>query len=365
MKLIASWQPYTLQFKFDAGTSRGVLREKNTWFLLLRQSGQAEVVGIGECGPLKGLSPDDRPDFEDQLTALCNALQQMELPVMPSPEQLARELVPVQFPAIRFGLETALYDLQNGGRREIFTNTFSQGKEAIPINGLIWMGDKNFMLQQINDKLAQGYTCIKMKIGAIDFEEECRLLGYIRERYSASQVTLRVDANGAFTPEDALSRLEQLARYDIHSIEQPIKAGQWQQMANLCAQTPLPIALDEELIGVHAPEQKAFLLDEIKPQYIILKPTLVGGMGGCREWIQLAEVRNIPWWITSALEANIGLNAISQFTAEFKPALPQGLGTGQLYHNNIPAPLHISRGELHYNTTQDWDLNALSLVRRH
>jgi o-succinylbenzoate synthase len=360
MMLKASWQPYTLQFKFDAGTSRGVLRQKNTWYLLLNDTNRPGITGIGECGPLAGLSPDDRPDFEQHLTALCYTLNKLELPEHVEPEQLARELVPAEFPAIRFGLETALYDLLQGGTRIIFNNSFSQGKQAIPINGLIWMGDKAFMLKQIQEKLAQGYSCIKIKIGAIDFEEECRLLAYIRERFSASEITLRVDANGAFSPQKAQQYLERLAHYDLHSIEQPIKAGQWTQMNVLCAQTPLPIALDEELIGINNIEEKAELLDTINPQYIILKPTLVGGMGGCREWIHLAEARNIPWWITSALESNIGLNAISQFTAEFSPVLPQGLGTGQLYHNNIAAPLQISGGELHYNASQGWDLSPIA-----
>lgn len=358
MKLKASFVPYRLQFKFKAGTSRGVLTDKYTSFIKVYAQGNDKVFGLGECGPLKGLSIDDRPDFEQQLQEVCNKLSSQDW-IIHSPEEIAETIVPVEFPAIRFGLETALYDLQNGGKRLIMPGSFSAGEEAIPINGLVWMGDKAFMLQQIDQKLAQGYSCIKMKIGAINFEDECRLLEYIRSRYSASVITIRVDANGAFTAEDALQKLEKLASYDLHSIEQPIKQGQIEQMALLCKHTPLPIALDEELIGIHKLEEKQQLLEQIKPQYIILKPTLVGGIKSSKEWISLATQQQIGWWMTSALESNIGLNAISQFTASYQLTMPQGLGTGQLYHNNIPSPLFIEKGNLLYKQEQAWDVSHI------
>ncbi|WP_317170122.1 o-succinylbenzoate synthase [Rhodocytophaga rosea] len=255
-------------------------------------------------------------------------------------------------PAIQFGVETALLDLRNGGKRIIFKNDFSAGKTGIPINGLIWMGKPEFMRQQIDEKLMQGYTCLKLKIGALDFDKECELLGYIRKQYPAEQITLRVDANGAFSTGDALEKLKILAQYDLHSIEQPIRQGQWSEMASLCRHTPLLIALDEELIGVI--DKKQELLQTIHPQFIILKPSLLGGFHHSLEWIKLAEKMNIGWWITSALESNIGLNAISQFTASLNNPLPQGLGTGQLYSNNITSPLEISKGYLHYNLARSW-----------
>ena len=235
-------------------------------------------------------------------------------------------------------------DMKNGGKRIYFDNDFTTGKRQLPINGLVWMGDKNFMREQIEQKLEEGFTTIKMKIGAIDFETEIKLLESIRNRYDKDQITLRVDANGAFSPEEAMQKLTELAQLDIHSIEQPIKQGQWSKMRELCAQTPLDIALDEELIGVNERTKKIELLDTIKPQYIILKPSLHGGISGTQEWIELAEERNIPWWITSALESNIGLDAICQLTAEYQNGLPQGLGTGSLYTNNLTSNLVVSDG---------------------
>jgi O-succinylbenzoate synthase len=358
MKIYATFIPYKLKFKFEAGTSRGVLTEKFTSFIVLRSEENDTLLGIGECGPLKGLSIDDRPDFEVQLQEVCTRLNKRSWENQ-DPEDIASSVVPDAFPSIRFGVETALYDLISGGKRRIFDNGFSRSKASIPINGLVWMGSKEFMLEQIDQKLEQGYTCIKMKIGAINFEEECRLLEYIRRRFSSSDITIRVDANGAFTANDALQKLQQLAAYDLHSIEQPVKQGQQELMAHLCKESLLPIALDEELIGVHEPAKKLQLLETIRPQYIILKPTLVGGFRSSREWISLAEQMGIGWWITSALESNIGLNAISQFTANYNISMPQGLGTGQLYHNNIPSPLVIHQGKLHYEPTQPWELSQL------
>ena len=238
-------------------------------------------------------------------------------------------------------------DLQQGGKRVVFDNAFAHGKLQIPINGLIWMGSEVFMREQIESKIEAGFSTIKLKIGAIDFDSEIKLLSSIRDQFDSSQITLRVDANGAFSPNEALQKLERLSNLGIHSIEQPIKAGQWQEMEKLCASTPLPIALDEELIGINRLEEKMKLMDAIRPQYIILKPSLHGGIKGCREWIALSEERNIPWWFTSALESNVGLDAICQFTAEYKNDLPQGLGTGSLYVENTPTTLKVENGMIY------------------
>ncbi|WMJ73091.1 o-succinylbenzoate synthase [Cytophagaceae bacterium ABcell3] len=348
MKLRASYQKYNLKFKFDAGTSRGVLKDKNTWFVKLYHPENPEVFGFGEAGPLKGLSVDDRPDFETQLSTICQLINEGQ----PLPSINFNE-----FPSIAFALETALADLENGGKKTIVDTSFSQGKEGIPINGLIWMGAEEFMAEQLKDKLAQGYACIKIKIGAIDFEAECRLLQFIRSQYSAREMEIRVDANGAFDPDDALKKLDRLAVYDLHSIEQPIKQGQFEKMHEVCKHSPVPVALDEELIGMAGREEE--VLDRIRPQFIILKPTLLGGMQASETWISCAEKFGIGWWITSALESNIGLNAIAQFTSQFNVEMPQGLGTGQLYHNNIPSPLVIQTGKLLYKANHMWDVGFL------
>lgn len=328
--ICARYYKKTFQFKRPSGTSRGVLTEKHAWFLEVSNSEAPEIIGIGECSIIPGLSPDfdSFEKYEAQLDALC--------------EDLSLDLS--HWPSIKFGLETALLDLQNEGKRIIFDNAFTRGELQIPINGLIWMGDSHFMQTQIEEKLKAGFTTIKMKIGAIDFDSEIELLKSIRKRYSKNEITLRVDANGAFTPHEALSKLAILSELDIHSIEQPIKAGQWDEMKQLCSKTKLPIALDEELTGIHLRSEKQKLIEHINPQYIILKPSLHGGISGTQEWIEIAESFNIPWWITSALESNIGLNAICQLTAQYTTTLPQGLGTGSLYVNNIPSHLAVSNG---------------------
>ncbi|GAB3195897.1 o-succinylbenzoate synthase [Pontibacter aydingkolensis] len=353
MSLKLAYTSHTLQFKFDARTSRGAIREHKVNYISIFDTSQPEVVGIGECAPLAGLSIDHRPDLEEKIkkvAALVNA-QKVSLEAgKPLPDELDLSV----WPALYFALETAMLDLKNGGKRLIYNNGFSRGEAGIPINGLIWMGDGDFMRDQIANKLKEGYTCLKLKIGGLDFGQELEILQSIRERTPADCLTIRVDANGAFTAEDAFKKLERLAKYDIHSIEQPIKQGQPEEMAQLCAYTPVPIALDEELIGVQEMSEKEELLDQIKPQYIILKPTLVGGLAASAGWIKLAEARSIDWWMTSALESNIGLNAISQFTAQHDITLPQGLGTGQLYHNNIASPLHIKNGELWYASDAVW-----------
>lgn len=333
--LIATFEKRTFQFKRPSGTSRGVLTEKHAWFITVYNSKSPSIKGIGECSIIPGLSPDfeDFESYETKLQAVC--------------DDLTSDLS--DWPSIRFAIETALLDLKNGGKGIYFKNAFTSSQKRIPINGLVWMGDIDFMREQIDAKLAAGFTTIKMKIGAINFDSEIELLQSIRDRYSSNDITLRVDANGAFSPDDALSKLRQLSDLDIHSIEQPIKAGQWNEMAELCQQTPLDIALDEELIGVNDIEEKKRLIQTIQPQYIILKPSLHGGIIGCREWIKIANENGIPWWITSALESNIGLNAICQFTAEYDNDLPQGLGTGSLYVNNVESSLTVENGHIFVN----------------
>lgn len=343
----------TLQFRFDAGTSRGVLRSKDVFWIKAFRAESPEICGWGEAAPLVKLSPDDRPDFEE---VLAKVLKQMKSIAWKMEENFIlekfKEVIPFELPSIRFGMETALLDLKNGGKKKLFDNPFYDRNQPIPINGLIWMGDREFMLEQIDKKIEEGYDCIKVKIGAIDFDQELELLRYIRNRFSQEQITLRVDANGAFPKEYALLKLSKLAELGIHSIEQPIAAGNVEAMRKLCEATPLPIALDEELIGV---ESKGELLDRIKPQYIILKPTLVGGILETREWIRLAEERGIGWWMTSALESNIGLNAIAQLTSTFNPTIHQGLGTGKLYHNNLESPLEIKTGLIQYSAEKSWE----------
>lgn len=353
--LQASWKKRTLEFKFEAGTSRGVLNTKDSYFIQVFDPSSPLQSGWGEAGPLPNLSVDDVPDLEAQIEELVRGLAGQ--PVDWTAEgvlRFCRDYIPESLPSVRFAFETALLDLFYGGEKVLFPNSFVRGQLEIPINGLIWMGKKDFMLQQIQEKLDQGYSCIKMKIGAIDFQQECELLGYIRKRFSADQITLRVDANGAFKAEDALEKLEALAQYELHSIEQPIRQGQEKEMAALCKVSPIPIALDEELIGVSRREHRERLLDTLLPPYIILKPSLVGGIYDTREWIGLAEERGIAWWMTSALESNIGLNAITQLAASYPLALPQGLGTGQLYHNNIDSPLCITNGNIHYTQEGSW-----------
>ncbi|WP_242919322.1 o-succinylbenzoate synthase [Pontibacter liquoris] len=347
MSLTLSCKPHTLKFKFDARTSRGALSEHKVYFLHLWELDEPGIIGVGECAPLAGLSIDDRPDLEQKLQEVVQQVNEGSINLQAG-QPLPGELQLQEWPALQFALETALLDLQHGGRRVLYDNAFSRGEAGIPINGLIWMGDKQFMQEQIKKKLSEGYTCLKLKIGSLDFATELALLQQIRETASARELTIRVDANGAFAPQEAFKKLERLARYDLHSIEQPIRQGQHELMAELCAHTPIPIALDEELIGVQHTDARASLLQQLKPQYIILKPTLLGGLEASSNWIRLAEAQGIGWWITSALESNIGLNAISQFTANYTIKMPQGLGTGQLYHNNIPSSLQIEQGLLWY-----------------
>lgn len=330
--------PRLFHFKKPAGTSRGVYTFRQSWLLRITSPDMPVRTAWGECAPLPALSCDDRPDYANVLREICDETQQ-------SGTLDNRKWQ--DFPSMLFGLETALRHWQTG-RFALWDTPFSRGEEGICINGLIWMGDYESMYRQIETKMAAGYRCIKLKIGAIDFERELDLLKFIRRHFSVHDVELRVDANGAFTPADAPRKLEELAKLDLHSIEQPIRAGQPEAMASLTATSPLPIAFDEELIGVNTDEGKAELLDRLHPQYIVLKPSLHGGMAGCRKWIDLAEERGIGWWVTSALESNIGLNAIAQWCATLHPAMPQGLGTGLLFTDNIPMPLEIRKDCLWY-----------------
>lgn len=330
--------PRRLHFKQPAGTSRGSYTTRDVWYLHLTSDKYPDRVGIGECAPLPKLSCDDMQGYESVLAHICNEVT----------EQGGFSVESLRdYPSILFGLETAFRHLERGCF-ELWDTPFSRGEVGIPINGLIWMGDYKKMLEQIEAKMAVGFRCIKLKIGAINFEEELALLRFIRSHFSAKEVELRVDANGAFAPADAMEKLKRLAELDLHSIEQPIRAGQWEDMARLTAETPLPIALDEELIGINIPERKQCLLDSVHPQYIILKPSLHGGMAGGNEWIREAEKRNIGWWITSALESNIGLNAIAHWCAAFNNPMPQGLGTGALFTDNVDMPLEVRKDSLWY-----------------
>lgn len=361
MALQAHFYKHTLNFSFDAGTSRGVLRKKDSYYIKVWNSEAPEVFGLGEAGPLSGLSPDFGAMAEEKLKHICKTINRGEWSTEAFPGWVPSSLAKGNiedlhaFPSVQFALETAFRDLENGGIRKIFFNDFFLRHTPIPINGLIWMGEKAFMKKQIVEKIGTGFTTIKLKIGAIDFEEELGLLKFIRSEFAGENLVLRVDANGAFAPSDAAEKLKRLSEYHLHSIEQPIAVNQEDTLADLCENTPVPIALDEELIcNFH---RKEALLAAVKPQYIILKPSLMGGISGCREWIQAAERSGIGWWITSALESNVGLNAICQFTAEFDNPLPQGLGTGQLYTNNFASPLDIHRGKIFYDPAGGWDLS--------
>lgn len=343
--MIANYKKYTLRFKIPAGTSRGIYKSKDSWFIFLSDK---ENTGIGECSLLRDLSIDEQPDFEEKLHMVCS---QINTGTFNLNEKL------YDFPAIQFGLETALLDLKNGGKHILFPSEFTETKRGIPTNGLIWMGDKQTMRRQIAQKIDQGFSCIKMKIGAIDWESEKHLITQMRKQFNAAQLSIRVDANGAFTLAQARDVLSELAALQVHSIEQPIKAGQWNEMAELCADTPVPIALDEELIGVYPFGRKRELIDSIRPQYLILKPGLLGGFSASDEWIKLAEENGVGWWATSALEANIGLNAIAQWAFTKNNNMHQGLGTGMLFSNNIASPLELRGENLFYNSERSWKLD--------
>ena len=349
--LHARFVSHTLHFKTPGKTSRGTLLTKESWYLLLHDL-DIGYVGIGECSILPNLSIDHRPDYEQMLRSICRQI---------NAGALVDSLRLEEFPSIAFALEMALADLAHHSASGciLFPSKFTTGEAGIPINGLVWMGNRDYMEQQVKDKLAQGFSTIKLKVGALDFETELDIIRNIRKQFSPSDITIRLDANGAFTPANAAERLSRFAEYAIHSIEQPIKQGQVEEMAALCACSPIPVALDEELIGIFSAQQKEQLLNTIRPHYIILKPSLVGGFAQSREWIVAAEKHRIGWWITSALEGNVGLNAIAQWTYTLNSPMPQGLGTGQVFTNNIESPLTIANGNLYYRSEKPWDLSLL------
>lgn len=338
--MTARWFRYQLNFKRPAGTSRGVMHYRNTWFIILEKDGK---TGIGEAAMLSGLSADDHPGFEKSLDQLISLINRNE----PIDKSWLNNL-----PSLRYGLETARISLETKTPWLPYPSEFTNGRRNIPINGLIWMGEPAFMKSQIKEKISQGFRCIKMKIGAIGFNEELSLLKMIRREFSGKELELRVDANGAFSPDKALEKLNRLAELNIHSIEQPIRAGQWEEMARLCENSPVPVALDEELIGINTPAEKQRLIETIRPAWLILKPALVGGFDAAEEWIGMAEKSGTGWWVTSALESNLGLNALAQWTAALDNPLPQGLGTGSLFTNNFRFPLFVRSGELCYNPSE-------------
>lgn len=341
--------PHTLKFKSPSGTSRGIYTNHKVWYLIFRNISDPAHFGIGECAPLPDLSCDFTEDYEYVLKSFCEITEKNQSVDI----HLLRK-----YPSILFGMETAIQHYQQKSW-QLWNTPFSNGKKGITINGLIWMGSFSEMKERIDIALEKGYRCIKMKIGAIDFDSELELFRQIRKQYSKEELELRVDANGAFNAEEAIDKLNLLAELNIHSIEQPIKAGRWEEMSALCASSPLAIALDEELIGVNDYKVKRSLLEKIKPQYIILKPTLHGGISGCEEWISIANELDILWWATSALESNIGLNSIAQWCATLNNNLPQGLGTGSLYSNNIGLPLTIEGEQLWFNPMGTFpDLNS-------
>lgn len=339
--LKARYIPYTLQFKQPARTSRSVMAEKETFFVAVYDD-QTGVTGYGEAALFRGLSADDTPDFERRLAAACSAIDDIDIESITSS-------------AIRFGIETALSDLTHGGTMR----PFSDGDFAIPINGLVWMADKHTMIRQMRQKLDQGFRCIKIKIGGIDFDDELDMLATLRSEFAPDQVELRLDANGAFKPDDAMGKLNRLASYHIHSIEQPIKAGQLDAMAEICRKSPIPIALDEELIGLTSDADKLRMISYVKPAFVILKPSLCGGFAEADRWIAAAETEGVKWWATSALESNVGLNAIARWTAAKSLDMPQGLGTGALYDNNVGSPLVVKDAKISVDNTLQWDLSKI------
>lgn len=333
----AAFAPYRLIFKFKAGTSRGILTYKDTYFIKVWDEAEPEKFGIGECALFRGLSAEDTPDYETALENVCRCVSN------DTQVDLSR------YSSICFGLETALYDFANGCRHEYYKSPFLEGESSLPINGLVWMGTKDEMIRRIDEKLDLGFTVIKIKIGAINFEEETDVIRHIRSRYSSSDVQIRLDANGGFSTDNALERIKILSDFDIHSLEQPIKAGNWEAMAALCEKSPIPIALDEELIGISDYMTMNELLKNIHPGYIILKPSLMGGIMRAEDWLKMAAQYDIGGWITSALESNVGLTALSQWVATLQPLIPQGLGTGNLFENNFVCPLELVGERLRYN----------------
>jgi o-succinylbenzoate synthase len=340
----AQYNQRILKFNEPGGTSRGVLLEKPSWFIKVWNFENPACIGIGEVSVIPGLSPDDLENIEFKIEQGCSNINNLNIEDSEYWEG---------FPAVRFGFETALLDLKNGGKRILFPSAFSQSQKGIEINGLVWMGDLETMQRLVHQKIEEGFRCIKLKIGAIDFQKELKLIELISTQFG--QLEIRLDANGAFSPGEALNKLHELNKFRIHSIEQPIKPRQWQQMAEICLKSPIPVALDEELIGLESEKERKEMLETIKPQYIIIKPSLVGGLAESEKWISLAHDNRIDWWATSALESNIGLNAIAQWCFIQKVVLPQGLGTGKVFSNNFLSPLEVINGQLWYLANKEWD----------
>lgn len=346
----AAYAPYRLDFNFKALTSRGALPWKDTYYIKVWDESVPEQYGIGECAVFRGLSADDHPDYEETLRQLCQGINRGERCDIS------------KWSSIKFGLETALFDYQNGCVRTPFPGDFTNGRSHVDINGLVWMGTLDEMTSRAEAKIADGFKCIKIKVGSHDFNKELELIDRIRVAHGPEELEIRLDANGAFAPDNALDRVKRLAQLDIHSIEQPIAAGQWEAMSFLCENSPVPIALDEELIGCHTPEEMHKMLYYIHPAYIILKPALCGGFSGATDWILNAESKSIGWWVTSALESNVGLNAIAQWVAAMNVDMPQGLGTGGLYTNNIHSPLSLRGEQLGYDPDKGWHMPELQWI---
>ena len=338
----ASVKKIDLQFISPGQTSRGTLYSKPSWIITLSDG---DYEGTGECSVIPGLSPEYVAGYEEKVTQIVDAVNNGTPPVMSSLAHL---------PSVIFGLETAFADLKHKQQGVLFPSPFTEGMKGIPINGLIWMGSIEQMKCRISEKIEEGFGVLKLKIGALQFEEEVALLTAIRKEFPPSDLEIRLDANGAFQPNAALEKLKTLSDFTIHSIEQPIKPGQLNEMAAVCREAPIAIALDEELIGVNDPDEKARVMDIIQPDYIILKPSLIGGFQSAQEWIQLADQSGTGWWATSALESNIGLNAIAQWVFTMQPSMVQGLGTGKVFSNNISSPLYLKGPVLWYDPNMIW-----------
>lgn len=346
----AWYQKKTFHFLKPAGTSRGMLHQKPSWFLFLADGEHPDIRGIGECSLIPGLSRETEEAVDQKIGELCAILQQAGLSAVPDL---------TDYPSLAFGLETALLDKKTGGKRELFESDFTKGRSYIRINGLIWMGSVEFLLEQVEEKLNQGFRCLKLKIGSLHTADEIRVLHQIRSRFKAGELEIRVDANGAFEAGTVMEVLKRLAELEIHSIEQPIKPGHWEEMERICLHSPVAVALDEDLLGNPSRKDKLALISAVHPQYLVLKPGLLGGFQQAEEYISLAGKENIGWWVTSALESNIGLNAIAQWTYTLNSPLAQGLGTGMLYRDNIQCPLALDGEKMFYHPSREWNLSFI------
>lgn len=342
----ADFHLHELIFRKPSGTSRGILNKKKSWFLRIWDTEEPAKYGIGECSIIEGLSPETGMDIDQILSGLCKDLESS------NGRETATKL---ETPAIKFAFETALLDLNKGGNRIIFDSSFTRGKAGIPINGLIWMNDISTMMEEVKSKI-HTYPCIKIKVGATDSKEEINMLEQLRKLYG-NNFEIRLDANEAFETDEALAILKKIEPLNIHSIEQPIKRRKWTEMSELISLSPIKIALDEELIGITEDDEREELLKTVKPDYLIFKPSLIGGLNETSKWVELCNNYNVKWWATSALESNIGLNAISQWAGFHGVSMPQGLGTGQLFTNNVISPLHIENGKLFYDPNMNWHIN--------